>query len=117
RRDNNDPDYGVSLEALVTALDLEISTTDAGGFAVETPLGRAEFSSTEIISDRGGNFVALALVATRLGCRLRFDEGECALVIDTPWRDLATAPARQAKPLPIDVHAPNASLSRWRSET
>ncbi|MBK6376331.1 MAG: hypothetical protein IPF61_05005 [Xanthomonadales bacterium] len=117
RRDRSDTEYGVSLESLVKALDLDISTIEGGAFAIETPLGRATFSAAETTSDRGATFVALPLAATRLGCRLRFDEGEFALVIDTPWRDLANTPARQAKPLAIDVHAPNASLSRWRSET
>ena len=58
------------------------------------------------MADRGANFVPLRLAATRLGCRMRFDEGEFALVIDTAWRDLETDPGAPAVALAIDVHAP-----------
>ncbi|MEZ5520803.1 MAG: hypothetical protein R3F08_04935 [Dokdonella sp.] len=115
RTATNEP-YGVSLETLARAMRLSLSISEDGTFAVDTPIGRALFPAADVISDRGANFVALPLAATRLGCRLKFDEGEFALIIDTAWRDLQDKTGPVAAPLPIDVHAPNASLSRWRTE-
>jgi hypothetical protein len=116
RRAPGGADYGVSLETLAKALGLTLTAGESGSFAIETPLGRAEFAAADVVSDRGGNFVALAVAASRLGCRMRFDEGEFSLVVDTSWRDLQGAQAAPAPALPIDVHAPSLSLSRWRSE-
>ncbi|HXD83191.1 MAG TPA: hypothetical protein VN599_02055, partial [Rudaea sp.] len=115
RRASADAEYGVSLETLSAALNV-VLTPREDGFGVDTPLGHAEFVRGEIVPDRGGNFVPLALAAKKLGCRLRFNEAEFALVIDTPWRDLRSEPIAKAASVPIDVHAPNVSLSRWRSE-
>lgn len=115
RRAPGDTDYGVSLETLAVALNV-VLTPREDGFGVDTPLGHTEFLRAEIQPDRGGNFVPLALAAKKLGCRLRFNESEFALVIDTPWRDQRAEPIAAAQAPPIDVHAPRVSLSRWRSE-
>jgi hypothetical protein len=116
RRSPGSESYGVSLETLAKAMQLDLSTSESGGFVIETPLGRAEFPLADVVADRGANFVALPVVASRLGCRMRFDEGEFALIVDTAWRDLQGEPGAPVAALPIDVHAPNVSLSRWRSE-
>lgn len=116
RRGAGDAEYGVSLETLGAALDIVVTARADGGFDVDTPLGHAAFGRDELTSDRGGNFVPLSAAAKKLGCRLRFDEAEYALVIDTPWRDLRGEPLTRNEALPIDVPAPRVSLSRWRSE-
>lgn len=116
RRGKDDADYGLSLETLSAALDLVMTAHDDGSFGIDTPLGHAEFAKDEVTVDRGGNFVSLPLAAHKLGCRIRFNEAEFALVIDTSWRDLRGGPIAKSAALPIDVPAPNLSLSRWRSE-
>ncbi|HZP65077.1 MAG TPA: hypothetical protein VFB32_02100 [Rudaea sp.] len=115
RRATADAEYGVSLETLGAALGIVVTARE-DGFVVDTPLGHAEFVRAEITPDRGGNFVPLSLAATKLGCRLRFNEAEFALVVDTSWRDLRAEPLVRTETVPIDVHAPQVSLSRWRSE-
>ncbi len=116
RRGAGDAEYGVSLETLGAALDIIVAARADGSFGIETPLGHTEFARSEVTADRGGNFVPLSAAAKKLGCRMRFDEAEFALVVDTPWRDLRAQPLTRAAAVPIDVPAPRVSLSRWRSE-
>jgi hypothetical protein len=116
RRATGDADYGVSLETLGAALDVVISPHVDGSFGIDTPLGHADFTAEDVTADRGGSFVPLPVAAKKLGCRLRFNEAEFALVVDTSWRDLRGAPIAKSAAVTIDVPAPNVSLSRWRSE-
>ena len=116
RRAPGDGAYGVSLETLAKVLGVAITAGEDGGFSVDTPLGKAAFTAAEVTADRGGNFVDMSMLASRLGCRMRFDESEFALIVDTGWRDLPAGQTQPALALPIDVHAPNLSLSRWRTE-
>lgn len=109
-------DYAVSLETLAAVLDLVAVAQVEGGFRIQTPLGRAEFVPADITSDRGNNFVPLTVAARKLGCRIRFSESEFSLIVDTPWRGMTAAPLAPTPDVSVDVHAPRASLSRWRSD-
>ena len=56
RRAPGSDDYGVSLETLARALGLTLAAEESGGFAFETPLGRAQFAAGEAVAGPGRQF-------------------------------------------------------------
>ncbi|RYD16146.1 MAG: carboxypeptidase regulatory-like domain-containing protein [Lysobacteraceae bacterium] len=107
----------VALDYLVRALRL-VAEPRADALVFATPLGEARVPRANTSEIQGFLFVDVATLAQAFGARMRFDRGEYALRVDLGWDPFAAAPgdAAQATPVPADIRAPRASLSRWRSE-
>lgn len=96
------------------------STSEAdGSVRLGTPLGDALLGADALLDDKGTVYVELGPLSAALAATVAFDPGEFALQVILPWTPGETA-SDPAAPLrdqgPIDIRAPKASLSRWRSE-
>lgn len=107
----------VALDYFVRALHLQ---AEAGPDALrfQTPLGVATLPRAQMREIQGYLFVETDVLALTFGAKVRFDRGEYALRVDLGWDPdaLADEITTAASTAPPDVSAPNASLSRWRSE-
>ncbi|HJU38085.1 MAG TPA: hypothetical protein VJ724_00835, partial [Tahibacter sp.] len=108
----------VNLDAFLHATAID-STKDAdGNYQLTTPIGQTLLPAASLRTDRGTVYAGVQTLSTVLAARVAFDDAEFALRIDLPWQPGATDRPRTAADgdATVDVRAPQASLSRWRSE-
>ncbi|MBL8301054.1 MAG: hypothetical protein JNN30_22150 [Rhodanobacteraceae bacterium] len=107
----------IALGMLCEALGLHASRGD-DAWRINTPIGEATLARATTTRIAEIDYVELDAAGDALGLAIRFDRSEFALRIQGAWLDQSTAaastPTRES--LPIDVHAPRANLSAWRSE-
>ena len=107
----------VALGMLCEALGLHASRGD-DAWRIDTPIGEAVLARASITRIAEIDYVPLDTAGEALGLALIFDRSEFALRVNGAWLDqsmaASVAPTRES--LPIDVHAPRANLSAWRSE-
>lgn len=107
----------VALGMLCEALGLHASRDD-DAWRIDTPIGEALIARNAVTRIAEIDYVPLDTAGESLGLALNFDQSEFALRVNGAWLDQSmdtdSLPSRES--LPIDVHAPRASLSTWRSE-
>lgn len=112
-----DGETKVAIGMLCEALRLHADRGD-DAWRIHTPIGDAVLPRASITRIAEIDYAPLDATAEALGLALRFDRSEFALRADGAWLEqsglAAAAPARES--LPIDVPAPRANLSAWRSE-
>jgi len=91
---------------------------DADAWRIATPIGEAVLPRASVTRIAEIDYAALEDVGAALGLALSFDRGEFALRASGAWLEQsasgAAPPTRET--LPVDVPAPRANLSAWRSE-
>jgi hypothetical protein len=108
----------VNLDAFLHASAID-STKDAdGNYQLTTPIGQTLLPAASLRTDGGVVYAGLQTLSSVLAARVAFDDAEFALRIDLPWQPGAAdkSPATGDADQSVDVRAPQASLSRWRSE-
>lgn len=107
----------VALGMLCEALGLHASRGD-DAWRIDTPIGEALIARNAVTRIAEIDYVPLDTAGESLGLALNFDQSEFALRVNGAWLDQSmdtdSLPSRES--LPIDVHAPRANLSTWRSE-
>ncbi|UXI67406.1 carboxypeptidase regulatory-like domain-containing protein [Tahibacter amnicola] len=108
----------VALDAFAQLAAIDITREGDGSVTLATPIGDAPIPADALRTDKDVLFVDTVILSKALAAEVAFEESEFALKINLPWKPGATAdlPARTASDEPVDIHAPRASLSRWRSE-
>jgi hypothetical protein len=89
-----------------------------GSVRLSTPLGDALLTGDALLDDKGVTYVDVAALSTVLAAQVAFDPAEYALRVVLPWTPGVDADGTLAArdEGPVDIRAPRASLSRWRSE-
>lgn len=113
-----DGETKVAIGMLVDVLGLHAQRGE-DAWRINTPIGEAVIARAQIVRIGEIDYAPLATSAEALGLDLQFDRSEFALRAKGAWLEQlggsgAAAPALES--LPIDVHAPTANLSAWRSE-
>lgn len=86
---------------------------------ISTPIGDAVIARAQIVRIGEIDYAPLAASGEALGLDIQFDRNEFALRARGAWLDQLDGSAGAApvtEDLPIDVPAPRANLSAWRSE-
>ncbi len=109
---------GYLLDLQQFATDIAAQLLPVGNTMVmETPLGKAIFPSSGLIHVGKRWMIPIAVLAHKLGARMRFSESEFALMADLPWTPgESVTTAEHPAPIQPDILAPEASLSFWHSE-
>ena len=108
----------VNLDAFLHACAIDATKDAEGNVELVTPLGKTTLPAAALRIDRGTAYAGVDTLSGALAARVAFDEAEFALRIDLPWQPGAAENAYVDPDAgkPADVRAPQASLSRWRSE-
>jgi hypothetical protein len=109
----------VSLDDFTQLAAIRSQREADGSIRLSTPLGDALLSAPDLLDDKGVTFVDVASLSRVLAAQVAFDPSEFALQVVLPWtpgQDEASQRHQQADDGPVDIAAPKASLSRWRSE-
>ncbi|MCQ4164877.1 carboxypeptidase-like regulatory domain-containing protein [Tahibacter harae] len=109
----------VSLDDFTQLAGLGSQREADGSVRLSTPLGDALLTEADLLDDKGTTFVDVAALSRSLAAQVAFDQAEFALKVTLPWtpgEDTASQRRRPVESGPVDIAAPSASLSRWRSE-